>query len=49
VDLPEGILRLVGLIFGWLFGWPLDAFRRWLDREPDEAVDSNYFVYTIYS
>ena len=23
MDLPEGILRLVGLIFGWLFGWPV--------------------------
>jgi hypothetical protein len=35
VDLLEGALRLVGLIFGWLFGWPLAVFRRWLDRQPD--------------
>jgi hypothetical protein len=35
VDLLEGVLRLVGLIFGWLFGWPLAVFRRWLDRQPD--------------
>jgi hypothetical protein len=35
VDLPEGIARLLGLIFGWLFGWPLGVFRRWLDRQPD--------------
>jgi hypothetical protein len=35
VDLPEGVLRLVGRILGWLFGWPLAVFRRWLDRQPD--------------
>jgi hypothetical protein len=35
LDLPEGILRLLGLIFGWLFGWPLGVFRRWIDRLPD--------------
>jgi hypothetical protein len=35
VDLPEGFLRLVGLILGWLFGWPLSVFRRWIDRQPD--------------
>jgi len=35
VDSLEGILRLIGLIFGWLFGWPLAVFRRWLDRQPD--------------
>jgi hypothetical protein len=35
VDLPEGVLRLLRLILGWLFGWPLSVFRRWLDRQPD--------------
>ena len=35
MDLLEGVLRLVGLILGWLFGWPLRAFRRWIDRQPD--------------
>lgn len=35
MDLLEGILRLLGLILGWLFGWPLRVFRRWLDRLPD--------------
>ncbi|KRR01938.1 hypothetical protein CQ12_27245 [Bradyrhizobium jicamae] len=35
MDSLEGALRLVGLIFGWLFGWPLQLFRRWLDRQPD--------------
>jgi hypothetical protein len=35
VDLLEGVLRLAGLIFGWMFGWPLAVFRRWLDRQPD--------------
>jgi len=35
VDLLEDLLRLDGLILGWLFGWPLAVFRRWLDRQPD--------------
>jgi hypothetical protein len=35
VDLLEGVLRLFGLILGWLFGWPLAVFRRWIDRQPD--------------
>ena len=35
MDLPEGILRLLGLIANWLFGWPLGVFRRWLERQPD--------------
>jgi hypothetical protein len=35
VDFLEGVLRLVGLILGWLFGWPLSVFRRWIDRQPD--------------
>jgi hypothetical protein len=35
MDLPEGVFRLVGLVLGWLFGWPLRAFRRWADRQPD--------------
>jgi hypothetical protein len=35
VDSLEGVLRLVGLVLGWLFGWPLAVFRRWLDRQPD--------------
>ncbi len=35
MDLLEGVLRLLGLILGWLFGWPLAVFRRWIDRQPD--------------
>jgi hypothetical protein len=35
MDLPEGVVRLIGLIFGRLFGWPLGVFRRWLARQPD--------------
>jgi hypothetical protein len=35
MDLPEGILRLAGLILNWLFGWPIRTFRRWIDRQPD--------------
>ena len=35
MDFLEGVLRLVGLIFGWLFGLPLAVFRRWLDRQPN--------------
>jgi hypothetical protein len=35
VDLPEGVFRLAGLALSWLFGWPLRAFRRWVDRPPD--------------
>jgi hypothetical protein len=35
MDLPEGILHLLGLIANWLFGWPLGVFRRWLERQPD--------------
>ena len=35
MDSLEGVLRFVGLILGWLFGWPLGVFRRWLDRQPD--------------
>ncbi|KRR17406.1 hypothetical protein CQ14_31450 [Bradyrhizobium lablabi] len=35
MDLLEGALRLVGLILGWLFGWPIHLFRRWIDRQPD--------------
>ena len=35
MDFLEGVLRLVGLIFGWLFGLPLAVFRRWRDRQPD--------------
>jgi hypothetical protein len=30
----EGVLRIFGLIVGWLFGWPQGVFRRWLDRQP---------------
>jgi len=30
-DLLEGLLQLIG----WVFGWPLRLFRRWLDRQPD--------------
>ena len=35
MDSLEGVLRLVGLVLGWLFGWPLAVFRRWIDRQPD--------------
>lgn len=35
MDSLEGVLRLAGLVLGWLFGWPLAVFRRWLDRQPD--------------
>ncbi|KRR09405.1 hypothetical protein [Bradyrhizobium valentinum] len=35
MDFLEGVVRLAGLILGWLFGWPLHLFRRWMDRQPD--------------
>ena len=31
MDWLEGVLRLLG----WMFGWLLGRFRRWLDRQPD--------------
>ena len=35
MDFLEAILRLGGRILGWLFGWPIHLFRRWLDRQPN--------------
>jgi hypothetical protein len=31
LELLEGLLH----VLGWVFGWPLRLFRRWLDRQPD--------------
>jgi hypothetical protein len=35
VELLEGVFHFVFHIFGSILGWPLRAFRRWLDRQPD--------------
>ena len=35
MDALEGVVRLVALILGWVFGWPIYLFKRWLDRQPD--------------
>ena len=35
MDAPEGVVSLVALILGWVFGWPIYLFKRWIDRQPD--------------
>lgn len=35
MEILEGVLRLAGIVLGWIFGWPLSRFRWWLDRQPD--------------
>jgi hypothetical protein len=34
MDALEGLVRLVALMLGWVFGWPIYLFKRWLDRQP---------------